>query len=273
MPEPADASERQVLDDVRRYGWHAIGVEEDEEGPPFTYTIGLYRTFEHPEVIVLGPEPHVGHGILANLARAVEAGSRFEVGGEYEDILAAEYSVRFLTVDRAYYHDYLGYARWFYEGDDFPAVQCLLPDHGGRFPWEEGFEPGMSGRQPVLAAGWESMSPGERAAAAAPPGWPFPEPTNLAVITTRQVMRDGLPILRVVRHNAGDWQFVCGTTENPADGMVMCLGEILRHDPSVADIADLPAGSSAWRAAHGSPWQRQTPGETQDRAGEQAPGR
>jgi hypothetical protein len=87
--------------------------------------------------------------------------------------------------------------------------------------------------------------------------WPFADRPNTASITTRQVLEAGAPILRVA-HDAddGSWQFLCGTTSDPADARVVGLGRMYARDPSLRAIADLPEGWCAWRKAPGLPWQR-----------------
>lgn len=88
-------------------------------------------------------------------------------------------------------------------------------------------------------------------------GWPFADPENTAVFTTRQVVERGLPILWVW-HDADDgaWQFLCGTTSDDEDLLVVGLAEIVRIDPSVASVADLPLGWKAWRPSPGDSWKR-----------------
>lgn len=43
-----DLGERKILADINEYGWHAPNVIEDEGHPPWTFTIGLYETWQHP---------------------------------------------------------------------------------------------------------------------------------------------------------------------------------------------------------------------------------
>ena len=49
-----DDDERRVIEDVQQYGWHIVGVDDDQEGPGFAYSIGLYHTLNQPEIIVFG---------------------------------------------------------------------------------------------------------------------------------------------------------------------------------------------------------------------------
>ncbi len=87
--------------------------------------------------------------------------------------------------------------------------------------------------------------------------WPFEDAPNTASITTRQVLEAGAPILRVA-HDAddGSWQFLCGTTDDPADARVVGLGQMYARDATLGELADLPEGWQAWRAAPDQPWQR-----------------
>src|SRR5690348_114185 len=90
-----------------------------------------------------------------------------------------------------------------------------------------------------------------------PDGWPFDQAPNVAAITTRQVIKDGLPILRVTHYSDDhSWAFVCGTTDAEADGRVIGMGEALEIDPTLRDIADMPPGWTAWREKIGGVWQR-----------------
>ena len=61
--------------------------------------------------------------------------------------------------------------------------------------------------------------------------WPFEDSRNTASITTRQVL-DGAPVLLVTHDDDdGSWQFLCGTTDDPADARVVGLGEMYKRDP------------------------------------------
>jgi hypothetical protein len=87
--------------------------------------------------------------------------------------------------------------------------------------------------------------------------WPFDQAPNVAAITTRQVLEDGLPILCVTHYSDDhDWAFVCGTTDATEDGRVITMEEALNLDPTLRTIADLPPGWTAWRQQVGAAWHR-----------------
>lgn len=87
--------------------------------------------------------------------------------------------------------------------------------------------------------------------------WPFDQGPRVACITTRQVLTDGLPILRVTHYSDDHaWAFVCGTTDAIEDGRVIGMETALKLDPTLSTIANLPPGWGAWREYVGAPWHR-----------------
>ena len=87
--------------------------------------------------------------------------------------------------------------------------------------------------------------------------WPFADSPNAATITTVRVIEDAFPILLVSHDDDGDWQVLCGTTNESGDGRILCLGCAFDRDRSIGQLADLPLGWRAWRKAPGSAWQRE----------------
>ncbi len=75
--------------------------------------------------------------------------------------------------------------------------------------------------------------------------WAFEDGPNTATITTVKVLERRAPILLVTHdEDDGGWQFLCGTTNDDADARIVGLGTIVKWDPSVNELADLPLG---WR--------------------------
>ena len=88
-----------------------------------------------------------------------------------------------------------------------------------------------------------------------PDDWPFDQPRNCAAITIRPIVFDGAPILHATHDDHG-WPFLGREDADEAQGAVVALSTIVRLDPSVLDVADLPPGWHAWRESRSSPWQR-----------------
>ena len=88
--------------------------------------------------------------------------------------------------------------------------------------------------------------------------WPFEDGPNVAVFTVRQITDDEADIL-YVSHSAEDgaWQFLPGFEVPVSEAKLVALKTILRLDPTVADLADLPEGFRASRARLGGKWLRE----------------
>ncbi len=87
--------------------------------------------------------------------------------------------------------------------------------------------------------------------------WPFDQARDCAAITAVNVIERNYPVLRVTHYTDDhSWAFLCGTTNETSDGRVIGMEEALELDPTLAEIADLPPGWSAWREAIGGPWHR-----------------
>jgi hypothetical protein len=87
--------------------------------------------------------------------------------------------------------------------------------------------------------------------------WPFDEPTNVAAFGTVRVFREDYPILYVSHDHDGDWQILCGTTNDLEHAMVVCLGCAFQKDPTIGQLADLPIGWIARRESVNHPWVRE----------------
>jgi hypothetical protein len=89
--------------------------------------------------------------------------------------------------------------------------------------------------------------------------WPFRDPPNVAVITTRKIV-DCSDWIAYAYHDADDggWQFHASEAGPPtvADAVIVALSEIVQLDETVTELADLPVGWHVWRASKSSPWQR-----------------
>lgn len=88
--------------------------------------------------------------------------------------------------------------------------------------------------------------------------WPFKEPQQAEVFTTRRIAQEGQPILMVVHDVEADfaWTFLDGGLVNDQEGITVGLGDVARLDPTIGELASMPAGWQAWRASARDPWHK-----------------
>jgi hypothetical protein len=83
----------------------------------------------------------------------------------------------------------------------------------------------------------------------------FRDKLTIYVFTLRCIVLDKMPITYVSHDAEGDWQFLRQDRElREEDAMLISLGEMIEHDPSILEIADLPRGGFATRRDENSPW-------------------
>ncbi len=150
-PEPDDPADEKLFSNVRQYGCHIMHIIEDEKGPEYSFSIGLYLNYSHPEIVIFGLDHKITNPTINRIASLIREGREFS-DGQTSDELFEGLEVVFLSVERKYYGPYLGYANWFYQHlpQPFPVLQLVWPDKQGRFPWEKEFSPELHTRQPLL---------------------------------------------------------------------------------------------------------------------------
>jgi hypothetical protein len=144
-----DEREKKVLEDVARFGWHVIIVPASNAGPAFAYTIGLFKSYGHPEIIIFGLSNDQMHALLNLVGQEVKVDRKYSAN-EFSPDFIEEYNCAFLDFPKESYNDFLGYALWFYKGNEFPVLQFVWPDKNGKFPWNEDVEPEIKELQPIL---------------------------------------------------------------------------------------------------------------------------
>jgi hypothetical protein len=85
----------------------------------------------------------------------------------------------------------------------------------------------------------------------------FTDPQNTACITCVHVIQDSRPILHVTHDkDDGCWQFLCGAIHDESQAVVMGIGEMVKIDESLNEIADLKIGGLANRTNPIDKWNR-----------------
>jgi len=154
----------------------------------------------------------------------------------------------------------MGWALWYYDGDDFPVVQAVYPDLQNRFLEDEGFDksfeqPLMQPNVPMTRAEndfWASADPKSSIF-----NWKFPDDPHARVYLSETVNSGDEPVT-YVSHDVEDgaWQFLGDTMSDGCGPVISCFHHPIDRDRSLVELADLPLGWYAERGRVGEPWTR-----------------
>jgi Domain of unknown function (DUF4262) len=251
-----DESERKVLGHVGHHGWSVTNIREEDGAPGWSFTIGLFENFGHPEVAIFGMPSETRHSILNWIGKNVREGKPFTSGREHDWVLE-ERNCWSRDVDKLWYKDLFGWAIWFYAGTDFPVVQCIWPAKDGSYPWE-GNSPFLTPQpllfeQELLSARMVHFVNDRKLTTTE---WPFADDPHHGVFVSRCVFEDNAPIVRAVHDREGDWQFIGPIDDPDEDGCKLsCFHCVVEKDPSIRSLAQLLPGWEARRNDPGADWE------------------
>lgn len=224
---------------ISNYGLQVIMVEPTNYSSSFAYSIGLAKTYNHPEIICFGLPNNLSHEIINDIADLIKSGEVIHSGKIYSEIFKNSRAT-FLKVDKRNLQDYFGAGLNYYKDEEFNALQLIWTDRNDIFPWEENFEEEFLYKQPLLDRNAE---------------FKFNKPKNLTIFTTRQWLEENKPILKVVHDEDGDWQFLTGD-QMPEDIKIVALEEIIKQDTTLNEVFDLEYDEEAERDFIGGKWIR-----------------
>ncbi|WP_127131119.1 DUF4262 domain-containing protein [Georgenia sp. SYP-B2076] len=133
------------VEKIRNDGWTIVTVEGDRARPPLSYTVGLTRFHDHPELVMSGLTAEHASKELDELARHVEDGHRYSAGDVIMSFSPHRYSLlrvndpRRLTIAQEVYG--LGGAKI------VPALQVVWSNHDGQWPWDRAWHGGLKVQQ------------------------------------------------------------------------------------------------------------------------------
>ncbi|MBT2563793.1 hypothetical protein J7E50_21460 [Pedobacter sp. ISL-68] len=82
----------------------------------------------------------------------------------------------------------------------------------------------------------------------------FKENLDTAVFTSKYVMTNSSPIVYIAHHEDGAWEFWGDQTINESEIVVVSLQQIIKVDPTILEVSDLPIGFNAIRETKEKPW-------------------
>lgn len=218
-----------------------VCIEANEDTPPFAFSVGLFQRFQHPELLIMGLSHDAAQQVINACRDRIRGGDVLRDGFSYGPILA-DRRIAMRAIHPDHHPGYLGTARWFYEQHPFPALQAFWPDASGRYPWDQGCEPGVAACQPRLDH-----------------PWPFTgEPVTKRIWLDRRALASSEPLLRIDRLDASEWRFSC---DPGATAMYdrAALWQVLHIDPTVAIASRMPVGGTLLRNTPEERWGRLAP--------------
>ena len=144
-----DESESKALNDIDEYGCHVINVMEGDDEPSFTYSIGINKKLNKPDVVILGLKTELAHSMVNNYNERLMDGEVFVPGKYYPDFLG-DFDVCFVHVAKKYFKEYFGWGLWLYDGEDFEVLQIVWPTTDGIWPWDKEKSDFYKWSQPIL---------------------------------------------------------------------------------------------------------------------------
>ncbi|WP_184544752.1 DUF4262 domain-containing protein [Mucilaginibacter sp. FT3.2] len=139
----------KLENDITKFGLQVMYVMEDETGPGFSYSIGLFETYQHPEIIIIGLKQQLAHTLINNMAHDIKNGKFFSQL-KYESDILNGFNCYIIEVKKSNYDSYVGQAQRYYKGDDFPLLQCIYPTIKGIYPWQDEWPESIKDLQPIL---------------------------------------------------------------------------------------------------------------------------
>lgn len=144
-----DKTEQKIKSDITKHGLHIIHVLAEDDLPNFSYSIGLYETYQKSEIIIIGLKQDMQQVLLNNIAYDYKQGRELESGKMHNDILD-DYECLLLDIDKKNYDEYMGQAIDYYKSKDFPVMQIIWPTPSKMYPFDKDAPDGFKKWQPVL---------------------------------------------------------------------------------------------------------------------------
>lgn len=251
-------SEERTISHIEEFGCSVLNVTRTKHTSGWSYTVGVFDTSGKPEIITVGLLPETAHFALNEARKLLRSGVDLTQGRHRE--LVGEVESEFRPVDPKWVRHLMGWAIWYYDEAEFPVFQLVYPDLKNRFPEEEGFDiafeqPRMQPDVPMTRVEndfWASADPKSSLF-----NWKFPDPPHTGVFLSETV-QNGTEDVTYVSHDVEDgaWQFLGDSMSDGGGPVISCFHHPVDHDPSLAELADLPMGWYAERVKVGEPWIR-----------------
>lgn len=158
---PQDELDERIYREVLSAGCSILSFSSSVTAPEFTYSVGLYLNFLHPEILLMGLHPETARGVIAKIRDEADRGLILTAESVRHDLFSNGRPVRFRAVPQDRYLDYIPrncnlYFSLFTRPDawhdfGFPVLQAIWPDRAGRFPEDPECDPRFAAIHELVA--------------------------------------------------------------------------------------------------------------------------
>lgn len=136
---------------IKKCGSHVVGVYGSaKDGPSLSYTVGLYEKLGF-ELLIVGMNPTHGCAIFNHIHEQMLSDKDFKLNLDEPDARWCNGLVVWKKCANPIIHDKYTVQADNYWGKEVPAVQMIMSDRAGVFPWQPGYDVAHMGPlQPLL---------------------------------------------------------------------------------------------------------------------------
>jgi hypothetical protein len=242
--------DRWVRDTVADIGWVVVAVSGETT---YAFTIGLWHSYELPEVAMFGLREQDMLIWLNNCVRLLrDAGRPVAAEAPLAGVLE-RFPVQTREIDPSWHRSLFTPMCGYYDTSEIPVRQVVWPDRDGRWPWDAAATATCRERQPRAWVPVDEHSPGAwRLVGELSADWPFPQlEPDAVVMASPEVVAGALPIVAVTHDAEGGWDFLDerGYVDEVAGSVY--FGELYKAQPWLVRFAGMAANSQAWLDAEG----------------------
>jgi hypothetical protein len=129
----------KVDENIDKYGFHITYVLENENGPSFCYSTGLYKNYKIPEIFISGLPQNLSFDLVGDYAKefkekTVPVNHKISSPTDY-----FKFPILFIKVENEKLQEYVYSTSRFYGENEYKYLQLIYPDTKGLFPNENDY--------------------------------------------------------------------------------------------------------------------------------------
>ena len=122
---------------IEKYGYQVTNISSNDS-PDFSYSTGIYRTFNIPELFISSLPQGLCAEIVENYVEEFKDGKEIPLNKSI-DFLTDKFPVYLIEVPVKNLEEYVLSSIRIYGNEDYKYLQVIYPDTKGNFPNDEGY--------------------------------------------------------------------------------------------------------------------------------------